>query len=50
MASLRLTKELENRLGHLAQVTGQTKTFYLHQLLEDRIYELKDRYIAKQCF
>ncbi len=29
-------------------MTGQTKTFYLRQLLEDRIYELKDRYIAKQ--
>ena len=47
MASLRLNKELENRLYHLAQTTGRTKTFYIRQLIEDHIDELEDRYIAE---
>lgn len=47
MASLRLNKELENRLDHLAQTTGRTKTFYIRQLIEDHIDELEDRYIAE---
>ena len=47
VASLRLTKELENRLDHLAETTGRTKTFYIRQLIEDHIDELEDRYIAE---
>ncbi len=47
MASLRLNKQLENRLDHLAQTTGRTKTFYIRQLIEDHIDELEDRYIAE---
>lgn len=47
MASIRLKKELENRLDHLAEVTGRTKTFYILQLIEEHIDELEDRYIAE---
>ena len=47
MATFRLNKELENRLDHLAQTTGRTKTFYIRQLIEDHIDELEDRYIAE---
>jgi RHH-type rel operon transcriptional repressor/antitoxin RelB len=47
MASLRLDKELENRLDHLAKMTGRTKTFYIRQLIEQHIDELEDRYIAE---
>jgi len=47
MASIRLKKELENRLDHLAEVTGRTKTYYILQLIEDHIDELEDRYIAE---
>jgi RHH-type rel operon transcriptional repressor/antitoxin RelB len=47
MTSLRLDKELENRLDHLAETTGRTKTFYIRQLIEDHIDELEDRYIAE---
>ncbi|MCY3955562.1 MAG: TraY domain-containing protein [Nitrospira sp.] len=47
MASLRLNKELETRLDHLAQTTGRTKTFYIRQLIEDHIDELEDRYLAE---
>ncbi len=46
MASLRLNKELENRLDRLAETTGRTKTFYIRQLIEDHIDELEDRYLA----
>ena len=47
MASLRLNKELENRLDHLAETTGRTKTFYIRQLIEDHIDELEDRYLTE---
>ncbi len=47
MASVRLNKELENRLDRLAQTTGRTKTFYIRQLIEDHIDELEDRYLAE---
>lgn len=47
MASIRLKKDLENRLDHLAAVTGRTKTYYILQLIEDHIDELEDRYIAE---
>lgn len=47
MASLRLNKELENRLDRLAETTGRTKTFYIRQLIEDHIDELEDRYLAE---
>ncbi len=47
MASFRLDKELENRLDHLAEMTGRTKTFYIRQLIEQHIDELEDRYIAE---
>jgi RHH-type rel operon transcriptional repressor/antitoxin RelB len=48
MASLRLNKEIESRLDHLAAVTGRTKSFYIRRLIEDHIDELEDRYIAEQ--
>lgn len=48
MTSLRLGKDLEKRLDHLAQTTGRTKSFYLRMLVENHIDELEDRYIAEQ--
>lgn len=47
MASLRLDKEIETRLDHLAAVTGRTKSFYIRRLIEEHIDELEDRYIAE---
>ena len=47
MASLRLDKEIESRLEHLAAVTGRTKSFYIRTMIEDHIDELEDRYIAE---
>ncbi len=48
MATLRLSKELENRLNQLAEITGRTKTFYIRMLVEEHIDELEDRYMAEQ--
>ena len=48
MTSLRLDKEIENRLEHLAKVTGRTKTFYIRKLIEEHIDDLEDRYIAEE--
>lgn len=48
MASLRLGEELENRLDHLAEITGRTKSFYIRKLIEEHIDEMEDRYIAEQ--
>lgn len=48
MATLRLSKDLENRLNQLAEITGRNKTFYIRMLVEEHIDELEDRYIAEQ--
>ncbi|GJQ59579.1 MAG: TraY domain-containing protein [Candidatus Scalindua sp. AMX11] len=48
MTSLRLDKETENRLAHLAKATGRTKTFYIRKLIEEHIDDLEDRYIAEE--
>jgi len=48
MASLRLGDKLENRLNHLAEITGRTKTYYIRMLIEDHIDDLEDRFIAEQ--
>ncbi|MEE8343128.1 MAG: TraY domain-containing protein [Gammaproteobacteria bacterium] len=48
MASFRLDKEFEERLDHLAEITGRTKTFYIRQLIKEHLDELEDRYIAEQ--
>ena len=48
MTSLRLDKEIENRLANLAKATGRTKTFYIRKLIEEHIDDLEDRYIAEK--
>lgn len=48
MVSLRLGKDLEDRLKQLAERTGRTKTYYVQQLLEDHLDEMEDRYLAEQ--
>lgn len=48
MISLRLGKDLEDRLKHLAECTGRTKTYYVQQLLENHLDEIEDRYLAEQ--
>jgi len=44
--SIRLTKEVEQRLDHLATQTGRSKSFYLRELIEGGLDDLEDYYLA----
>ena len=46
MLSLRLPEEIENRLMHLAEKTGRTKTFYAKEAIVKYLDEMEDAYIA----
>ncbi len=48
MISLRLDKELEQRLNILAKETGRTKTFYVREAIKDKLEELEDIYLSEQ--
>lgn len=47
--SIRLDPDTEQRLNHLAEVTGRTKAFYLRKLIEDHLEEIEDTYLAEQA-
>jgi len=49
MLSVRLPKELENRLNHLATATNRSKSFYAVQALERHLEDLEDLYLAEQA-
>ena len=42
--SLRLPDDLSARLGHLAEVTGRSKTFYMIEAIKEHIEDLEDLY------
>ncbi|UHD15449.1 type II toxin-antitoxin system RelB family antitoxin [Thiocapsa bogorovii] len=44
--SVRLDPAIEERLKHLAALTGRTKAFYLRELVERGIDDLEDYYLA----
>ena len=46
LINFRVNEVLDARLGPLAQLTGRTKTFYVHQAVESLIEDLEDAYIA----
>jgi len=46
--SIRLDASVEQRLDHLAAVTGRTKAFYLRQLIESGLDDLEDLYLAER--
>ena len=46
--SLRLPDDLSARLGHLAEVTGRSKTFYMIEAIKEHIEVLEDLYLAEQ--
>jgi len=48
MLAIRLPKELEQRLSHLAKVTGRTKSFYARAAIEQHLDDLEDLYLAEQ--
>jgi len=44
--SVRLTKEVEQRLDYLASHTGRTKAYYLREIIEQGIEDMEDYYLA----
>jgi RHH-type rel operon transcriptional repressor/antitoxin RelB len=48
MLALRLTEEIESRLGKLAKLTGRTKCFYARESIIEHIADLEDFYLAEK--
>lgn len=46
--SLRLSDEISERLEHLSQETGRTKTFYMIQAINEHLDDLEGLYLAEQ--
>ncbi len=46
--SLRLPEDLSNRLAHLAEQTGRSKTYYILEAVREHIDDLEDLYLAEQ--
>ena len=46
MLSLKLPKDLENRLNNLATVTHRPKSFYMREALQEYLEEHEDTFIA----
>lgn len=46
--SVRLPKELADRLNELAKQTGRTRTYYIHEALADKVSELETIYLAQK--
>ena len=44
--SIRLPREIEERLDALARQTGRTKAFYLREIILEHIDDLEDYYLA----
>ena len=47
MLALRLSPEIEARLGELARRTGRTKSFYAREAILRHLDELEDLYLAE---
>lgn len=46
--SLRLPPDVEDRLTHLAKVTGRSKTYYATQAIREHLDDLEDLYLAEK--
>jgi RHH-type rel operon transcriptional repressor/antitoxin RelB len=44
--SLRLDREIEQRLDHLVATTGRAKSYYLRELIQNGLDDLEDFYLA----
>ena len=49
MLTLRLGRDLENRLSRLAERTGRTKTFYVRQALRQHLEDYEDAYLEHEA-
>ena len=48
MLAIRLTEDIELRLGALAAKTGRTKTFYAREAILQYLDDLEDLYLAEK--
>ncbi|MGL4870143.1 MAG: type II toxin-antitoxin system RelB family antitoxin [Aeromonas veronii] len=48
MLAIRLPSEIEERLAHLAQETGRTKTYYAREAILTHLEDLEDYYLAER--
>ena len=46
--SLRLPDEVSQRLEHLVEITGRSKTYYMVEAIREHIDDLEDLYLAEQ--
>ncbi len=46
--SLRLPDEVSERLEHLAQLTGRSKTYYMIEAVCEHLDDLEDLYLAEE--
>jgi RHH-type rel operon transcriptional repressor/antitoxin RelB len=44
--SIRLDRTLEQRLDRLAERTGRTRAYFLREIIESRLGDLEDYYLA----
>lgn len=49
MLAIRLPTEIENRLQHLADVTGRSKTFYVKEAVMKHLDDMEDIFLADQA-
>lgn len=47
--SLRLPVDLVERISHLAQSTGRSRTFYMQEAIKQHLEDLEDLYLAEQA-
>lgn len=47
--SLRLPTELVERISHLAETTGRSRTYYMQEAIKQHIDDLEDLYLAEQA-
>jgi len=48
MLAIRLPTDVKDRLQHLAQTTGRSKTFYVREAILEYLDDLEDLYLAEQ--
>lgn len=46
--SIRLPDEIVQRLQHLADITGRSKSFYMIEAIREHLDDLEDLYLAEQ--
>ena len=47
--SIKLDKNIEDRLHHLSKETGRTISFYVREAIQSRLEDLEDIYLAEKA-